>query len=88
MKIEIWVKPGSKIEKIEEKEGGLAIFIHAKAHDGEANKAIVEKLAKYFGVAKSQVEIVSGLKSRKKIVEIIGVGDSKTGPDSQGLRTL
>lgn len=46
------------------------LFIHARAHDGEANKAVVESLAKYFHISKSQVEIVSGLKSKKKIIEI------------------
>lgn len=70
MKYSIIVKPGSKVEKIISDGENLTVFIHARAHDGEANKAVVEKLAKYFHVSKSQVEIVSGLKSKKKIIEI------------------
>ena len=71
MKYLIKVKPGSKIEKIVQNDEGLTVFVHARAHDGEANKAIIEKLAKYFKVSKSQVQIVSGTKSKNKLVEII-----------------
>lgn len=70
MKYTIIVKPGSKVEKIVSDGENLTVFIHARAHDGEANKAVVESLAKHFRVSKSQVEIVSGLKSKKKIIEI------------------
>ena len=71
MKYEILVKPGSKVEKIVENDGVLTVFLHAHAHDGEANKALVEKLADYFQVSKSQVRIVVGKKGKKKIVEIL-----------------
>ncbi len=37
---------------------------------GKANLELVKKLAKHFDVSSSQVRIISGLKSRKKIVEI------------------
>jgi uncharacterized protein (TIGR00251 family) len=37
---------------------------------GAANRELVRKLAKYFGLSSSQVRIISGLKSRNKIVEI------------------
>ena len=70
MKYSIIVKPGSKVEKIVSDGENLTVFIHARAHDGEANKAVIESLAKYFRVAKSQIEIVAGSKSKKKIIEI------------------
>lgn len=70
MKYSVIVKPGSKVEKIVSDGENLTVFVHARAHDGEANKAVVESLAKYFSVSKSQIEIVSGLKSKKKIVEV------------------
>jgi len=38
--------------------------------DGKANTAVIEDLAEYFGVRKWQVMIVSGGKSRMKVVEI------------------
>ena len=71
MKYFITVKPGRKVEKIEEKGNELIVFTHARAHDGEANKRVIEILAEYFGVSKSQVEIVSGQKTKKKTVEIV-----------------
>lgn len=37
---------------------------------GAANRELTKKLAKYFGLSSSQVRIISGLRSRKKIVEI------------------
>lgn len=70
MKYEILVKPGSKLEKIEEKDGKIVVFIHARAHDGEANKAVIKNLAEYFNVPKTSIKILVGEKSRKKIVEI------------------
>ena len=70
MKYSIIVKPGSKVEKIVSDGENLTVFIHARAHDGEANKAVIESLAKYFHVSKNQVKIISGLKSKKKIIEI------------------
>jgi uncharacterized protein (TIGR00251 family) len=71
MKYSIVVKAGSSQEKVEKTENGLIVFTHARAHDGEANKKIVEILADYFQVSKSQIEITSGQKSKKKTIEVI-----------------
>ena len=49
----------------------ITIGITAKPEKGEANKEIIKKLAKYFDVNKSKVKIISGEKSRKKLVEVI-----------------
>ena len=49
----------------------ITIGIKAKPEKGEANKEIIKKLAKYFDVTKSNVKIISGQKSRKKLVEVI-----------------
>ncbi len=72
MKYSVTVKPGSSQQKVVEMETGeLVVYLHARAHDGEANAALIKILATYFGVAKSQIEIVQGAKSRHKVVEII-----------------
>jgi uncharacterized protein (TIGR00251 family) len=42
----------------------------AKPKDGEANEAVIEIIAKHFKVAKRDVQIVKGLNSRVKVVEI------------------
>ncbi|MBQ6354878.1 DUF167 domain-containing protein [Candidatus Saccharibacteria bacterium] len=73
MKYAVLVKPGSKVEGVFNgpSDGELIVRTHARAHDGEANAAVIKILAKHFGVAKSCIEIVSGTTSRHKIVEII-----------------
>lgn len=71
MKVQVTVKPGSKVEKIVEFSDGLVVYLHARAHDGEANVALVKILADYYDVSKSQVEIIRGQKSHQKVVEII-----------------
>ena len=68
-KIVVCVKPGSKSEKIVETDGELIIFTHARAHDGEANKAVITAVAKYFKVPKTSIKITRGLNSRVKIIE-------------------
>lgn len=73
MIITVKVKPGAKVgPKLERLEDGSYVaFIRARAHDGEANVALVELLSDYFHVAKSLITIKSGAGSRVKVVEII-----------------
>ncbi len=52
-------------------DDGLTVYLRAKAHDGEANRALVRVLAEYFKVGKTSVVILQGQKGRKKVVEII-----------------
>ena len=49
----------------------IAIGIIAEPQKGKANKELIEKISKHFGVLKSNVRIISGEKSRKKLVEVI-----------------
>lgn len=74
MKIQVTVKPGTKQEKIVSDGENLTVYLHARAHDGEANKSLIKALADYYGVAKGQVIIVRGQKSHHKVVEILTGG--------------
>ncbi len=58
-------------EFLEIKENQINIGIKSKPFKGEANKEIIKKLAKHFGVSTALVHIKSGHKSRQKIIEII-----------------
>lgn len=71
MRISVRVKPGTKgMTHLEQQEDGSYVaFLHARAHDGEANKALLELISDEFHVAKTQITIVSGAKSRQKIIE-------------------
>ena len=48
----------------------IIVGLTSKPEKGKANLELIKKLAKHFRVSSSQVKIVSGLKSRRKIVEI------------------
>jgi len=68
MQISVRVKPGTKgATRLEKQEdGSFTAFLHARAHDGEANEALIELISDEFHVPKTQIEIVSGAKSRTK----------------------
>jgi uncharacterized protein (TIGR00251 family) len=51
-------------------DGALKVRVNAPPVDGAANAELVKLLAKTFGVAKSEVEIVGGLNSKTKQVKI------------------
>lgn len=71
MRITVRVKPGTKgATRLERQEDGSYVaFLHARAHDGEANKALLELIAKEFKIAKTQISIISGVKARVKVLE-------------------
>lgn len=48
----------------------LRIFIKAQPTDNEANEALIKFLSKEFKTPQSKIVIVSGIKSKNKIVEI------------------
>ncbi len=58
-------------EFLEIQDNQINIGIKSKPVKGEANKEIIKKLAKHFGVSTMLVQIRSGHKSSKKIVEIL-----------------
>ncbi|MBQ6410238.1 DUF167 domain-containing protein [Candidatus Saccharibacteria bacterium] len=74
MIVQVLVKLGAKRQKVVASDDGLVVYLHARAHDGEANKALVAVLADYYGVSKSCVTIIRGQKSHRKVVEIFSGG--------------
>lgn len=48
----------------------IIIGIRSTPEKGKANLELIKKLAKYFDISSSQVRIISGFKSKKKIVDI------------------
>jgi len=49
----------------------ISVGLTSKPEKGEANRELVKKLAKHFKVSTSQIRIVSGLKSKSKVVEVL-----------------
>ena len=54
-------------------DGRLKVAVTAPPVDGEANAAVIELLAKTLGVAKSAVDVVAGMTSRRKTVHVKGI---------------
>ncbi len=48
----------------------IEIGIMSRPHKGKANSEIIKRIAKYFDVPRSNVMIVSGEKSRNKIIKV------------------
>lgn len=72
MKIEIKVFPKSKERKVVKRgKNSFQVRVQQVAENNKANQEAIKALADYFGVAKSQIRIIRGQKSRVKIVEVI-----------------
>jgi len=48
----------------------ILVGLTSRPKKGKANAELIKKLAKHFNVPSSHVSIISGMKSRRKIVEI------------------
>ena len=71
VRIEARIHTGSSRRRVELKNGTYHIYTHAKPVEGRANADAVALLAEYMGVAKRDVAIVSGRRSKNKLFEII-----------------
>lgn len=49
----------------------IMISIKSPPERGKANAELVQVLSEHFGVEPSRVRIISGMKSRKKLVEVV-----------------
>jgi hypothetical protein len=77
LKLKVRVVPNARKTAFSgEREGELVLRLNAPALEGKANKAAIEFISGYFGVAKSAVALVSGEKSRHKIFQIVGLKSS------------
>lgn len=72
MLISVRVIPKAKQNQIKKENGLFKIRTTAPAVDNKANAAVVEMLADFFQVRKTQVVIKKGETSRQKLIEIIG----------------
>ncbi len=72
MKIQVKVKTKAKEELVEKiKENTFLVAVKELPVGGKANAAVVKALARYFKIPQAGVRIVSGHKSKQKIVEIV-----------------
>ena len=71
MLIRVKVFPNSKKEEIIKKsEDSFEVWVKEKPIRGEANRAVISLLSRYFGVFLERVRLIKGFKERNKIFEI------------------
>lgn len=74
MILDLHVQPGARTSEFAGQHGErIKVRLAARAVDGKANEALIAFLAAHYGVARRDVRIVAGLKSRQKRVEISGL---------------
>ncbi len=75
--VKLHVTPrGSKNEITGWRGDALCVKITAPPVEGAANEAVVKFIAETLGVRKSQVELISGEKSREKTLRITGLSQA------------
>lgn len=71
MKLSVSVKLNSRIEGVEKiSEVDFIVRVRVQPENGKANLRVRELLASFFKVPKTNVEILSGHKSKKKMVRV------------------
>ena len=72
MFIKVFVTPSAKKEKVEEKGETFAISVREPATGNRANTRVREIIAERFGAPVGKVRILTGHRSRAKMVSISG----------------
>jgi len=70
MKIRVRVKPSSRTEEVSRENDSFIVKVKEPPKEGKANQAVIRLLAERFRVPQSHVKILSGFRSRNKVVEI------------------
>ncbi len=78
IKVKVKIVPGSSKNKIiGAYNNALKISIAAPPVEGKANKKCIAYLAKYFDVAKSKIEIISGQSGKNKLIKIYDISQEE-----------
>jgi len=74
VELRVWVQPAAARSEIVGFHGeALKIRIAAPAREGRANETLVEFLADFFGLSRSQISIIRGEKTREKVLFLRGI---------------
>ena len=74
--LNIRLQPGAREEGIFRllENGVLKIRVKPRPIEGKANESLIKLLSKEFGVSASNIEILSGVTSKNKMIKILGIG--------------
>ena len=77
-RIRVYVQPRASKTAVTGMHGdSIRIRLAAPPVDNAANEALIEFVARQLGLAKHSVRVVGGQTSRRKLIEIDGVGAEK-----------
>lgn len=82
--IKVKVAPGAKIEKLvidKEVKHMFRCYVTTIAEKGRANKSVISVIAKKFTTSKSNVELISGERSREKLFFVRILFKTGKGPE-------
>jgi len=71
MKIQVKVKPNSKTEGLSQEGDRFIVKVKEPPKEGKANQSVIKLLAAHFGISQSQVRILSGFRSRNKVIDVV-----------------
>ena len=78
-RLQLRVSPGSRSGRIVGRHGdGWKVSVQAPPEDGRANEAVLRLLADTLGLARRDVELVSGRTRRDKVVALTGIAADET----------
>ena len=72
MRIFVKVKPGAKrnfVEKLDKEH--YAVSVREIPEKGKANKEVMRLLSRYFDIPQKSISIKRGVKSSRKVVEVL-----------------
>ncbi|MFH0977548.1 MAG: DUF167 domain-containing protein [Spirochaetota bacterium] len=75
--IDIAVIPKSSRSEIIIKDDIIKVFLNSPPEDGKANKELIKIFSKQMRIAKSDIQIIRGEKSKKKQITIKGFTKEK-----------
>jgi uncharacterized protein (TIGR00251 family) len=85
-KVAVEVTPRSREAGVVGRRGdALRVKVVAPPAGGRANKELVGVLAEFFAVRRGAVRVVRGASSRRKVVEIEGLGDAEVAAATASL---
>ncbi len=67
--LHITIKPNSRESKLVKGEE-ITVLVKAAPVKGKANKELIRVLSEEWNISKNQISIISGHKSRKKLIKI------------------
>ena len=70
MRLNIKVIPNSKQNRIVEEPGRIKVFLTGQVIKGRGNAVLIRYLAEKYYVQTNKISIISGMKSRQKLVQI------------------